>query len=108
MSLSACNCPSQAATSMHAKPQGRAFFLLFPLGEWPTGLEYYDFGWPSLAGLVFARIGLGAVGTDGTSFDTLKVRLCCPLLTVSRKSLFGQMVSSLPPRLIQLAAKSVF
>ena len=32
MKLSVCSCPSEAATSMHAKRHGKGFFLLFPLG----------------------------------------------------------------------------
>ncbi len=59
MKLRMCICPSQPATSMHAKHHGKGFFFCSRL-EGITGLAYSsDFGRPILAALVFARGGSG-------------------------------------------------
>ncbi len=43
MNLSMCNCPSQAATSMHSKRHGKEFFLALP----PEGIPYFGRSWSS-------------------------------------------------------------
>jgi hypothetical protein len=64
MKLRMCICLSQPATSMHAKRHGKGFFFCSRLED-ITGLAYgYDFGWPILAALVFARGGSGVFFSD--------------------------------------------